>query len=155
MEVMCGECGATVYTRATKTTTCRNCAAVRSQNVDVVDGWLRRIAYGDSELSKLPSGPITTDNIDTNRLEIQEKQMLHFIGSTASIPGMGTPTPVAYLPGDERRAAELFIEENTEYCYNWFESNRDGVSPDNFDPEMRDLLKEQWILGGHEEVTPQ
>lgn len=108
----------------------------------------------NAAVRRLASGPKTTSEVPRSSTG-SARAVVEFLSAPTSTTGgrvhTGSKKDIIYLPGDERAAVRLFIEENTEYVRETLK-----VSPNplqlSWDDLSYQLLIEQWYWSGHAEV---
>jgi hypothetical protein len=126
------------------TAICRGC----DEEFPVVDGRLRHIG-ATGAVQQLVDGPVVYDELPNvslgNRSLIRRlKPAGGGAGLRASWDNRREACSIAYLDGDERRAVDLFIEENLEYVADCLSARHNNPLTQHWPDQMYDLLIEQY-----------
>lgn len=143
LRLVCKECGQEKrYQGDGNTALCRNCG----HNMTVWRAHTRWLSQ-NKIIDVLSDGPAT----ETPNISQAIRTLVHRIRPPAPSYGASKSRPrgaktVYYLPGDERRALDLFIQENTEYVRDCLS---DDVNPltHAWSEEQYRMLVEQWEFG--------
>lgn len=148
MRITCYHCGTGMVSKAETKAVCRKCDSHLSI-------YRARFCYigNSTALSKLGDGPVTGSefNIGSTTTGRQFVEKLHMTSPYKTRTGKSSH--IYYLPGDERAAIRLFIEENTEFVRKSMEvDSPSNIFRRNWPDHLWQMLEEQWVISEYAPV---